>query len=151
MESTKGADMTGTTRSKLVEYGWGDLPNSGITPDTSPRDWMKLHALAVDAYEQTRDFSSLAFEQLRALVDASASGLPITLTHRNRVRGYDRDRIETTTRTYVVRQFMNLSGSTTANLYVKSWGVSFPIALRDLVDVEVPAQTFHPTEYVDAA
>jgi len=147
MESTssKGADMTTTTRetkTRFTEETWDGLRDRlgnrrGVTRETAPRGWMHSHDLAVEAYEAREDLD-LPFEAYRDLVSAASSGLPIIIRHRDGYHGKTE-----TTRTYIVEQFIGYGGGTTSNLYVRSWGFAFPIALSQIVSVEVPEQTFH--------
>lgn len=152
--SNKGADMTTTIadRKPLTTFAWSDLPPTGLTRTTARElrlAWPHLSDLEHEAAEKTSDFCTLTIDAWRALVSAAANGLPVEITHRNRSRNaYGPTTITTTKRTYIVEQIMSLGAGTTSNLYVRSWGFAFPLALGDLVDVVVPEQTFD-TEIVD--
>ena len=125
--------MTELATQVFSDFRWKDLPNTGLK-HRSCRSWTELHALAVEAYETTREYCALSLEEWRALIDMTNSGLPITL----KWKGH---RL-TTTATCIVDQFLSLSKGTTANLYVRHCGFNHPLALTDLVSAEVPPTTY---------
>ena len=126
---------TATEPRTFTDFTWADLPNTGLTRQSGyPLGWMKLHDLAVIAHRDTADFCTLTFAEWRSLVSAAAHGLPIRLTFA--------DRFGHRTSTVIVEQFMSIRPGTTANIYMRTWGFAHPVALRDIVGVEVPS-----TEY----
>lgn len=130
--------MTTTERepAKLGTTSWADLGGRGIDPRRPlAGGWLAQHDLAVEAFDTTRAYCpGLTFENFRALVSAAASGLPIELVWRNRAG-------EVTRSFVVIRQWVTLAHCT-ANLHVKRWGFSHPIALHELVSVEVPEASY---------
>lgn len=116
------------------DFTWADLPPTGLVR-RNDLTWEKSHALAVEAHRSTSEFCSLNFEQWRALVSATHNGLPIVLTT------VDREG-RRTRRTVIVDHIMSLSSGTYANLYIRGWGMAWPVGLKYVVAVEVPETEF---------
>jgi hypothetical protein len=87
---------------------------------------MKQHDLAVEAHEAT----GMKFEWWRDLISACYSGCPIILTYHK------------TRRTCMIQSIHSYSSNTTANMYIRSWGFSYPISWKALRNVEVPQTEF---------
>lgn len=120
---------------RFTDHTWDNTVfGAGITERSVDRGWTVLHDLAVEAYEARGEDTGLDFDAFRNLVEAAEYGLPIIIRHRTGACQ--------TERTYIVTQFMSYRPGTTSNLYVRSWGFSFPLALSDIVEVRVPEQVF---------
>jgi hypothetical protein len=132
-----------TLLNTFTDQTWAQLGNTGLSRETAPRDWMRLHDLAVEAHKATAEFCELSFDEMNTLVAAAANGLPIAITHRARLNGTDT--VQVTTRTCVITQFMGL-GNSTASLYVRAWGFTYPLGLSSIVSVSVPEATYEYEE-----
>lgn len=133
--------MKDAARRPFTDTAWSSLGSRGLTRETAPRGWERLHDLTVEAHETTRDYCHLTFEDWRALVSAAATGLPVYITHEHRnVPG--EGTTERTTRAYVVDTITGLSPGVYDNLRTRAWGFSVPMSLSELVSVTVPEATY---------
>jgi len=116
---------------KFTDQTWADLGPSGLTAKTGPRYWMNQHDLAVEAQERTFEFCRLSHNEWETLITAVVAELPVEITYRGR------------TSTCMVTSILTLSSGTYANLYMRTWGFSHPIALSELEKVEAPSTVYH--------
>lgn len=121
----------------FTDVAWKDFSGTGLTSkNVQGLGWEKQHDLAVEAWKTTREFCELDHQQIETLISAVGNRLPVVIRHKHRLGGTDR--IETTTATYVVDQFLSYSEGTTANIYVRRWGFAYPLSLREIEFVGSP-------------